>query len=170
MAMVKGSPVASMSGLKHPLSSHHAYRRSSVAPCSKFLGRSAWFAPGETVTSRAAVAVAKTETGRRHRAGRGATRGRAAGNLGREPKAPTRDAAARVTAVAAGRSADTIALAMRCVVATGADLRVDKGGVRGGRGRRPGGVGARGARYETREACVRSRNAGGGGSTGDRAA
>jgi hypothetical protein len=47
IAIVNGSPVASSEGLKHPCDSHHSYRRSSVAPCSKFFGRSAWFAPGE---------------------------------------------------------------------------------------------------------------------------
>eukprot|EP00982_Pelagococcus_subviridis_P005107 29475-Pelagococcus_subviridis.AAC.7 len=47
IAIVNGSPTASSEGLKHPCDSHHSYRRSSVAPCSKFFGRSAWFAPGE---------------------------------------------------------------------------------------------------------------------------
>lgn len=57
MAMVNGSPVALSSGLKHPFSSHHWYRRSSVAPCSKFLGRSAWFAPGLTTAAEADASV-----------------------------------------------------------------------------------------------------------------
>ena len=46
MAIVNGSPVASGSGAKHPRDSHQLYRRSSTSACSKFLLRSAWFAPG----------------------------------------------------------------------------------------------------------------------------
>ena len=65
MAMVKGSPVATSDGLKYPLSSHILYRRSSTSPCSKFFGRSAWLAPGETSEEEATdVAIARHRTKR----------------------------------------------------------------------------------------------------------
>mmetsp|Transcript_8051 Transcript_8051/g.30171 ORF Transcript_8051/g.30171 Transcript_8051/m.30171 type:complete len:227 (+) Transcript_8051:2536-3216(+) len=49
IAMQNGSPVAFGSGWKHPRDSHQSYSRVSVSPCSKFLGKLAWFAPGTTV-------------------------------------------------------------------------------------------------------------------------
>ena len=63
MAIVKGSPAAVSDGLKYPFSSHILYRRSSTSPCSKFLGRSAWLAPGWT-SDATDVAIARLGTNR----------------------------------------------------------------------------------------------------------
>jgi len=50
MAIVKGSPVASGSGLNRPSDSHHLYRRSSASPGLKFLSNS--FTPAAARTRK----------------------------------------------------------------------------------------------------------------------
>ena len=112
MAMQNGSPTAFGSGTKQPRSSHHWYRRSSVSPCSKFLGRLAWSAPGTmtSLSTRGPAAEARHRTNAR-RSGEptpGRTRALTEGVRARREAPGARIArAARAVRVAsaAGRSA-----------------------------------------------------------------